>query len=946
MAGFSLHTAGAVDITFTVDVAWNKQPNKAISIASHSSGTIWAVSLDHWNDYGFYVNQWNGKDFVRLTNTVPARRIAVTSTGLLWTVDDLHNLSAQQQPSGVAANLGKARDVAVGGDDSVWIIGDDSRTGGFGVYQRTSTGWNDVGGAAVRIAVDKAGMPWVVNEDGNIYRFNTVSRVWEQKSGAATAIFAGPVSGSVWMLGRDSVGGGFPIYQWNSGSNRWDAYGNLGAVEMAEAAGTPWMVQSDGSIYAKSPPLVIGPIQVTVVTALPTPIPQLLQVNSSGTGKMLCSKTDFSSCGDTKADYVGKYTLDLTCDNGFYDPIWGGSCWKCPDDTDNKGSWIRSADSIERDTACWRVPKETLGKATKVKSPSWAWECPSGSFWDIYSPDGLGGSCWTCPPDLPRRTGYAVYSDSACATSLNETRAAILLSFNGCPKPNAANMSLAGKRTPGRPFLDIAAGWSQGVASGGCYACPIVDETGNFLITERNGNPIYDKDGNQGCSINYKWQPAPFVEPGLAYMQGVKDLIWEQKLLDGNRILGLLYDLAETRGLGNATPEAKAWVIARLQEFAKKPYNSEVLRTLMFARIKAAVAKNPFDRTPAELRLLQSYASYIQARRTYIAQQGLDMYKAWKTWDETYRAQTGQTKSLGQYFYYGTVPLDFQGTVGSLMGLTGAGAALAGSLVSANAFAEGVGVGLAEPGAREDSLFQLMNGLKILKSAHGLSVVAGATIIEAAFAVLTSIAVDQFVAIESAQSRLESALAGAKQAVDLTTLAKSDNGEDLLYFYWAQAMETTDAEDSQVVDQASQVYARAMQADYAAPPKTLTAPTIAPYTGDRISSGTTAGYLTEGQRLVAANGKYYAEMQTDGNFVIYDQNGTPIWATGTNGRGSHPYKLAMQADSNLVVYGGTAPLWASGPRSGTAPYTLVMQNDANLVIYDTSHAIWASNTQR
>ena len=29
----------------------------------------------------------------------------------------------------------KARDVAVGGDNSVWIIGTDQRTGGYGVYQ-------------------------------------------------------------------------------------------------------------------------------------------------------------------------------------------------------------------------------------------------------------------------------------------------------------------------------------------------------------------------------------------------------------------------------------------------------------------------------------------------------------------------------------------------------------------------------------------------------------------------------------------------------------------------------------------------------------------------------------------------------------------------------------------------------------------------------------------
>ena len=71
--------------------------------------------------------------------------------------------------------------------------------------------------------------------------------------------------------------------------------------------------------------------------------------------------------------------------------------------------------------------------------------------------------------------------------------AAIFLTFNGCPKPDAATMSLTGKRAPGYPFLDVGAG--------GCFACPITDATGNFLIADRNANPLYDKTDNTGCTI-------------------------------------------------------------------------------------------------------------------------------------------------------------------------------------------------------------------------------------------------------------------------------------------------------------------------------------------------------------------------------------------------------------------------------------------------------------
>ena len=89
-------------------------------------------------------------------------------------------------------------------------------------------------------------------------------------------------------------------------------------------------------------------------------------------------------------------------------------------------------------------------------------------------------------------------------------------------------------------------------------------------------------------------------------------------------------------------------------------------------------------------------------------------------------------------------------------------------------------------------------------------------------------------------------------------------------------------------------------------------------------------------------------MQSDGNFVIYTENRQPIWATGTNGKGASPYKLAMQARRQP---GGVWILQLqSGPavvRTGTAPFTLIMQDDGNLVVYDSANRfIWASNTNR
>jgi hypothetical protein len=87
-------------------------------------------------------------------------------------------------------------------------------------------------------------------------------------------------------------------------------------------------------------------------------------------------------------------------------------------------------------------------------------------------------------------------------------------------------------------------------------------------------------------------------------------------------------------------------------------------------------------------------------------------------------------------------------------------------------------------------------------------------------------------------------------------------------------------------------------------------------------------------------------MQTDGNFVVYDENNHPRWAADTQGRGEYAY---LQPDSNLVVYdaydnpvGTTSGTWGH-----TYPndYLLAVQSDGNVVIYDQGlNWIWDTKT--
>lgn len=595
----------------------------------------------------------------------------------------------------------------------------------------------------------------------------------------------------------------------------------------------------------------------------PTPIgaqqPQqaapIIIARAPTTGSLICSQAIGTSCGTTKADYVGAYKLNTSCSNGFYDPIYGGTCWKCPDEADKRGGWIRSANAVTNDDACWRIPKETTAPATKVKKTAWAWECPSGSFWDGYD----WGGCWTCPADNPRRTAYPVYHQSACASPVNETKPAVFLTFNGCPKPNAESMGLKGKRLPGKPFLDIAGGWNQGVASGGCYACPVTDEEGNILITERNLSPIYGD--NQGCNVLFKWKPGYFQEPGMLGLAGMKEFILEAGLLTSDKVTAALYFQASSRGMDLNSQQAKDWIGSQWQGIAGAPYRSDAFRALVYQNLILAISLEPSRRTPAQTKLIGAFQEYIKQRRVYMANMGLAMYDAWKAYDDKAKNSVKRS-SLQMFFDYGTVPLDFHGTLGSVAALGAAGVGAAGAMTAGFAYASQLGVNAnvvigktaaqavaqaADPLSKavrlmatvpinhETSFISLLPAsdplvmsssntrlavalrpLNLFKgTAAANAALAGSTIILVAFAIIQSIAIDQFMAIQTARPKLEASLAQAQQPVDLVQILSQPNGSDLVLYYWAKAMETDlSLEDPQVKTMAQLAYQQAQLNGY------------------------------------------------------------------------------------------------------------------------------------
>ena len=749
---------------------WQGVAGQLMQVSVGSAQNIWGVNASH--------QVWKWDPAISNWRQMPGllKQISAAADGSVWGTNRDDNIYRWDQAANNWILLpGRLAMAAAGSAQQVWGV-----TGANTIFRWTGSDWAPVAGLLADISVAADGSVWGVNSAGAVFQWT--GSAWQNLAGVA--------------LRRIAVASGTVL--WGvTGSDGILTRTNVVSITMGPIitiTGTP-IITSSVPVLPPQAPIVIS----TAVVNLPS--------------QLLCSGAEAgsatSSCGTAKAAYVGAYALNMNCASGFFDPIHGGTCWKCPDD-DGHGGWVRSADAVTKDTACWRLPKEYTGKAAKVKSTIWPHECASGTFWD-------GGGCWQCPEDTPRRTGYAVWADNACASAINQTKPAAMVSFNGCSEPDVAKLRGEGKlklkERPGKPFLDIAGGWNQGSASGGCFACPIVDSEGNFLITERNLNPIYGE--NQACNILVKFRPATFTRPGLSGLNA-KALILEANLLDPAFLSMFLHTLAQAKGKAKDSAEARAWVAAEWGKISQGPYRSEPFQLLLLAKLKAALEKAPAARTPAETVFVNAVDAHMNAWRVYMAEQALGMYDAWKKWDDTHL--TYARHPVVQLFNFGTVPLDFNGLATTLATPTTVGATIAGTIAAnaaiqsqisaeaAKAISSAIAAGnSAQNAARAvDGVGEILGkgnliGQILKGSTAALGVTAGATVIAAAFAVVATIAFDQFITILTARSKLETAVAEAKKPVSLSTVLKQKNGYDLLQYHWLMALDTaSEVEDAQL----------------------------------------------------------------------------------------------------------------------------------------------------
>lgn len=145
---------------------------------------------------------------------------------------------------------GRAKDIAVGGDGSVWIVGN-----GFGnrdVFRWNGSTWIEVGGSGVLIAAGPQGDPWLVNDDSDL--FHRVNNQWVliTQTGSVSGVGVG-ADGTVLVTGGHSCYCGpvsnQKLYRYTPAAGFVLLPGNGEAAVIEPDGAGWWALNSNGEIF-------------------------------------------------------------------------------------------------------------------------------------------------------------------------------------------------------------------------------------------------------------------------------------------------------------------------------------------------------------------------------------------------------------------------------------------------------------------------------------------------------------------------------------------------------------------------------------------------------------------------------------------------------------------------------------------------------------------------
>jgi hypothetical protein len=225
-----------------LDATVNGDPARDIGIGA--DGSVWILKGGADRDAACGLFRWDGFSWIQSAGKGVA--LSVAPDGEPWVIDADGRIS-RRVAGAWEVFPGFANDISVGDDGTAWIVGTNSRPGGFDVCRWNGSAWDCVDGAATRIAVAGDGLPWIINDRGNIFR--RLGGRWHQVLGGALDIAAG-ADGNVWIAGMDGGRhGGYGVHRWNG--REWDSIDGA-AIRIGVAPnGLPWLVNIRGNVYRR-----------------------------------------------------------------------------------------------------------------------------------------------------------------------------------------------------------------------------------------------------------------------------------------------------------------------------------------------------------------------------------------------------------------------------------------------------------------------------------------------------------------------------------------------------------------------------------------------------------------------------------------------------------------------------------------------------------------------
>ncbi|MBL7814156.1 MAG: hypothetical protein JNL70_04045 [Saprospiraceae bacterium] len=230
-------------VSLDAQTEWTQIGGQSRDIGVGAHGQAWLIGWDAVPG-GYSIHKWNGSSWEKKHGS--AVRIDVDAKGNAWCVNDVGLVFYWKDNDWVpASELNRARDVGVGADGTVWIVGWDEAPGGYALYKwKSGKNWEKMPGGGVRIDVAPNGHPWVVNDAGLINQWD--GSQWNNIGGQGRDITIGYYS-NVWLTGWiANSAGDYPVARWTG--NYWEEMdGGLTNISVGQTE--VWGLNSVGYIY-------------------------------------------------------------------------------------------------------------------------------------------------------------------------------------------------------------------------------------------------------------------------------------------------------------------------------------------------------------------------------------------------------------------------------------------------------------------------------------------------------------------------------------------------------------------------------------------------------------------------------------------------------------------------------------------------------------------------